>query len=204
LTLTAARYLTPSGRSIQRDYSKIDLYDYFNHKTPAADIGHPYFEARTATNRPVFGGDGIEPDEVVKTDDLSDRQVGLLDTIFTFSREAANGRVAGQQNYRSSATTTVKRLIPGDLAVSDGLMSAFYDFAVKDGPGKYTLESLKADAAFIKLRIRYNLAMASYGATLADQVLIEDDPQLAKAIEVLPRAAQLSRMAAKLRVHPAW
>ena len=91
LTLTAARYLTPSGRSIQRDYSKIDLYDYFNHKTPAADIDHPYFEARTATNRPVFGGDGIEPDEVIKSDTLSNVQVGLLDTIFAFSREAVNG-----------------------------------------------------------------------------------------------------------------
>jgi carboxyl-terminal processing protease len=88
LTLTAARYLTPSGRSIQRDYSKIDLYDYFNHKTPAADIDNPYFEARTATNRPVFGGDGIEPDEVIKSDTLSNVQVGLLDTIFAFSREA--------------------------------------------------------------------------------------------------------------------
>ena len=34
MTLTAAGYLTPSGRSIQRDYSKMDLYDYFNHTGP--------------------------------------------------------------------------------------------------------------------------------------------------------------------------
>ncbi len=37
LTLTTARYVTPSGRSIQRDYSKIDLYDYYNHKTRRRD-----------------------------------------------------------------------------------------------------------------------------------------------------------------------
>jgi hypothetical protein len=180
------------------------FYDYFNNKTPAADIGHPYFEARTATNRPVFGGDGIAPDEVVKSDDLSDRQVGLLDTIFAFSREAANGRIAGQENYRSSETSTAKRIKPGDVSISEGLISAFYDFATKNGQGKYTLESLKGDAAFIKLRIRYNLVMASYGATQAEQVLTEDDPQVAKAIEVLPRSAQLSQSAAKMRVHPAW
>ena len=83
-------------------------------------------------------------------------------------------------------------------------MSAFYDFAVENGRGKYTLESLKADSAFIKLRIRYNLVMASYGSTLAEQVLTEDDPQVAKAIEILPRSAQLSQSAAKMRVHPAW
>jgi len=204
LTLTAARYLTPSGRSIQRDYSKIDLYDYFNHKTPAADIDNPYFEARTATNRPVFGGDGIEPDEVIKSDTLSNVQVGLLDTIFAFSREAVNGRIAGQESYRSSVTSTAKRVRPDDLAISEGLMSAFYDFAVENGRGKYTLESLKADSAFIKLRIRYNLVMASYGSTLAEQVLTEDDPQVAKAIEILPRSAQLYQSAAKIRVHPAW
>ncbi|HLM02295.1 MAG TPA: S41 family peptidase, partial [Pyrinomonadaceae bacterium] len=32
LTLTTAKYYTPSGRSIQRDYSSGNLYDYFRHK----------------------------------------------------------------------------------------------------------------------------------------------------------------------------
>src|SRR5207247_4657958 len=67
LTLTCARYLTPSGRSIQRDYSKMDLYDYFNHKAATSAIGTPYFEARTITDRRVYGGDGIAPDEMVKS-----------------------------------------------------------------------------------------------------------------------------------------
>src|SRR5436190_4679413 len=70
LTLTTARYLTPSGRSIQRDYTKVDIYDYFNHKGPAAAIDQPYFEGRTTTDRKVFGGDGIQPDEVVKSEKL--------------------------------------------------------------------------------------------------------------------------------------
>ncbi|MGH9355596.1 MAG: S41 family peptidase, partial [Terriglobia bacterium] len=34
LLLTTARYYTPSGRLIQRDYSDISLYDYYNHYDP--------------------------------------------------------------------------------------------------------------------------------------------------------------------------
>ena len=33
LTLTTARYFTPSGRSIQRTYTGTGMYDYFNHRT---------------------------------------------------------------------------------------------------------------------------------------------------------------------------
>ena len=39
LTLTAARYYTPSGRSIQRDYSRMNIYDYFSHKSLPPDQG---------------------------------------------------------------------------------------------------------------------------------------------------------------------
>ena len=204
LTLTAARYLTPSGRSIQRDYSKIDLYDYFNHKSPAADIGQTYFEARTVTDRKVYGGDGIQPDEVVPSDPISNNQAALLDMIFVFAREAANGRVAGQEYYRSSATSFGKRVSRSDIPVSDGLMSAFYDYAVRNGAGKLSLDSLRAEANFIKLRLRYDLAIASFGSVSADQVLTEDDAQIAKALEVLPRAGQLAQTAAKMRQTSSW
>jgi len=58
LALTTARYYTPSGRNIQRDYSS--LYDYYSSEetNPA---GRPdSFE--TATGRTVYGGGGIRPD----------------------------------------------------------------------------------------------------------------------------------------------
>jgi hypothetical protein len=55
------------------------------------------------------------------------------------------------------------------------------------------------NAEFIRLRLRYNLVMASFGATSADQVLIEDDPQVARAVEALPRSAELASLAAAKR-----
>ena len=35
LTLTTARYYTPYGRSLQRDYSSGSLYDYYTRQNPA-------------------------------------------------------------------------------------------------------------------------------------------------------------------------
>ncbi|HTK38407.1 MAG TPA: S41 family peptidase, partial [Pyrinomonadaceae bacterium] len=85
LTLTAARYYTPSGRCIQRDYSNGDIYDYFRHQHEMTDAERAKFEARTVTNRKVYGGDGIMPDEVLKDPDMNATQVALLDPLFFFS-----------------------------------------------------------------------------------------------------------------------
>lgn len=199
LTLTTARYLTPSGRSIQRDYSKIELYDYYNHKSAVAAIDRPYFEARTITDRPVFGGDGIQPDETVQADEITQTQVYLLDPIFLFSRDLVNGRIAGQENYHAAAISFGKRITPSDFPVTDSLMTAFTEFASKIENGKFPPNTLKNASAFIKLRLRYNIIMASFGSISANQVLIEDDSQVAKAVETLPRAAQLAQAAAKTR-----
>ena len=199
LTLTVARYLTPSGRSIQRDYTKIDNYDYFNHTNPAAAIDKPYFEARTVTDRKVYGGDGIQPDEVVKSDDLTATQAPLLDPLFFFAREVVNGRIAGQENYHVGSVSSSSRITPSDFAVTEGLMTAFNTFALNNSHGKLSGATLRKEAAFIKLRLRYNIAMAAFGAVTANQVLVEDDSQVAKAVETLPRAAQLAQSAAKTR-----
>lgn len=199
LTLTTARYLTPSGRSIQRDYTKGDIYDYFNHKSPADAIDKPYFEARTLTDRKVFGGDGIQPDESVKSNKLNETQAYLLDPIFFFARETVNGRIEGQGNFRAFSFTFGKRIFAGDFPISESLLVSFYDFLEKKAVGKFSAESLKNELTFIKLRLRYNIVMASYGAVSANQVLTEDDPQVAKAVETLPRAAQLAHLAAKAR-----
>ncbi|MFN0279565.1 MAG: S41 family peptidase [Pyrinomonadaceae bacterium] len=202
LTLTTGRYLTPSGRSIQRDYSKLDIYDYFNHRTPVDAIDKPYFEARTLTDRKVFGGDGIQPDEAVKSEKLNNAQAALLDPLFFFSREAVNGKIAGQENYSAVPFSFGKRIDATDFRVTENLIEAFNDFVEKKTDGKFTANTLKKESAFIRLRLRYYIAMASYGSVSANQVLIEDDPQVAKAVETLPRAAQLAQSAVRARQKP--
>ena len=74
LTLTAARYYTPTGRSIQRDYSETGLYNYYRHRSPASDIDKPLFIAKTVTKRTVLGGDGITPEIKADRQPLTRRQ----------------------------------------------------------------------------------------------------------------------------------
>jgi carboxyl-terminal processing protease len=64
IALTTQKWYTPSGRLIQRDYSQISQFDYYNHRetTPAKkdDI------KRSDIGRVVYGGGGITPDYVVE------------------------------------------------------------------------------------------------------------------------------------------
>ncbi|MBP7474285.1 MAG: S41 family peptidase [Pyrinomonadaceae bacterium] len=197
VTLTTARYLTPSGRSIQRDYTNLDLYDYFNHKTSGPTIGRTYFEARTITDRKVFGGDGVQPDDVVTREELTEQRLSLIDPIFQFAREVVSGRVSGLEDNRMRDRTFGSRVTPSDFPVSDRLLSEFNSFALKSKNVSPTV--LTSEASFIRLRLRYYIVMASFGAVSANQVLNEDDPQVAKAVEALPRSAQLTQRAAKAR-----
>ena len=69
LLLTTARYYTPSGRLIQRDYKNVSLYDYHYNPQPPTK---PEVKL-TDSGRQVFGGGGITPDVVVaapKPDDF--------------------------------------------------------------------------------------------------------------------------------------
>ena len=196
LTLTTAKYYTPSGRSIQRDYSSGSLYDYFNHKVSLSEKDKNDFAARTVTGRKIFGGDGITPDEVVKNATMNQTEIALLDPLFFFSRELANGRIKGFESYKSNGQIQYgSRIRPSDFLISDEVLAIFSNFAVKDW--KVSKGEIETEKAFIKLRLRFNLASAAFGNVAANQVLIEDDPQIAKAVEALPRAGQLALSARK-------
>ncbi len=198
LALTTARYLTPSGRSIQRDYTQITRYDYYNHKTPTAEIGKAFFEARTITDRRVVGGDGILPDESISTEDLTPEQIALLDPVFFFVRDLVNGKVSGFAPIPLSSAAT-RRILPGGLSVTPNIISAFNDFAARPINGSVSQQALRSNEAFLKVRLRYDLAIATHGAVTADQVLVEDDPQVAKAVETIPNSARLAQSAAMAR-----
>lgn len=70
--MTIARYYTPSGRLIQRDYKGKKQYDYYNEifsSDTLSNEGKPSF--KTKTGRTVYGGGGISPDIVLRNPALS-------------------------------------------------------------------------------------------------------------------------------------
>jgi carboxyl-terminal processing protease len=198
LTLTSAKYYTPSGRLIQRDYSDGGWYNYISHggtlrdaegntSKPAGPASH------TDTGRPVYGGGGITPDEAVKPQFLTSIQVRLRDPIFFFSRDMAYGRVSSLDRYKvDKAIEFDHDLTPDDFAMNDMVFNAFKDYVARDQNWKVFTPQLERNRGFIEQQLRYQLATAAYGTVAALQVLTKDDPQVAKAIEVVPRARDLA------------
>ncbi|MEZ5306885.1 MAG: S41 family peptidase [Pyrinomonadaceae bacterium] len=189
LTLTSAKYYTPSGRLIQRDYSTGN-YEYYNHENDGAT---PVRAKRTASGRIVYEGKGIQPDLVVKAIQLSPKQEALLDPIFHFSRDLTAGLVPGLENYRVLAQVESTHVVArNEVETDDKLTMAFGNYLKKQGfPEAEQL--LLRESRFIRERIRYNCVSAKYGAVTAQQVLLQYDPQLEKALDKLPDATKLAR-----------
>ncbi|HYO62451.1 MAG TPA: S41 family peptidase [Pyrinomonadaceae bacterium] len=221
LLLTTTKYLTPSGRLIQRDYSNTGYYDYImrglNQRgdedgdegaaappsptpQPAKPAGPESF---TDSGRTVYGGGGIAPDEAVRPRLISPAQQRIIDPVFAFARELANGRVSGFDAYKVQRPVDYAHdLTPADFPMTDALFKAFKDFVAARKEYKLTAAQLDRQRDFILRQLRYDLATAAYGTVKAQQVLVADDPQVARGIEALPRARELAAAASQGRNPP--
>lgn len=202
LTLTSAKYYTPSGRLIQRDYADSGLYDYYTRggsrrngdNATARVVGA---EKKTDSGRPVYGGGGIAPDEPVGPRTVTLAQRRLSSAIFAFARELVNGRVPAPANYRvRGAINFEHELRPNDFVVTDSIVRAFKDFVVADPSFKTFASLVDRNRTFVELQLRFNLVQAAYGRVMAERVILAtDDKQLARAVDVLPRARDLAMTA---------
>ena len=205
LTLTSAKYFTPSGRLIQRDYSDGGFYNYIYRggtlRDDKDDQSRPAGPAsRTDTGRPVYGGGGITPDEMVKPRLLSPIQGRLRDPLFFFARDVANGRVPGLEGYKVDRPIQFGHdLEATDFPMNDMVFKAFKDYVARDANWKVFTPQLDRNRAFLETQIRFQLATAAYGTVSALQVMMKEDPQVAKAIEVVPRARDLAMAAMRAR-----
>jgi carboxyl-terminal processing protease len=197
-TLTAARYFTPSGRSIQREYTDVGRYDYFNHRGPVSAIDTPHFEARTITGRRVTGGDGITPDEQVRSESMTPAQSVLLDPIFFFVRDLLSGRIDGVRTPRFTKDNgTNQKLTAANQLVPNAFVSEFEKYVRGQNFNGINAETFQNETRFIDLRIRYEIAIAQNGTDAATRVITEQDSELAAAIKLLPKAGQLAATAAR-------
>src|SRR4030095_601698 len=132
LLLTIAKYTTPSGRLIQRDYSNGGFYDYYKHaltgeNEQAAPQNGP--ESRTDLGRTVYGGGGISPDEAVEPGRLAPGENRLADPVFAFSLELSSGRVPGFETYKIQKPIEFNHdLQATDYPITDALFKEFKRF----------------------------------------------------------------------------
>lgn len=200
LTLTSAKYYTPSGRLIQRDYSNGGFYDYYTHGAgvsqnkptePAKPVGP---ESKTDTGRAVYGGGGISPDEAVGPRTVNLTQRRLLSPTFAFAREFANGRIKGFDTNKVGAIDFKHELQSNEFRVTDAIFRAYRDFVTSDPKFKTPASVVDRNRSFIELELRFDLVTAAYGRVMGDRVFItSDDPQVAKAVDVVPKARDLAK-----------
>jgi carboxyl-terminal processing protease len=210
LTLTSAKYYTPSGRLIQRDYSNGGLYDYYTHgggvardpkQEPAKPSGK---EKRTDIGRAVYEGGGIAPDESVGPRTVNLTQRRLMSPLFAFTRELVNGRIRGFEASKiTGGINFMHEFQPEEFKITDGMFKAFRDFVAADRAFKISPSTIDRNRAFIELELRFNLATAAYGRVMGDRVFVlASDPQVAKAVDVLPKARDLAMGSAAEKARP--
>src|SRR5690242_8084242 len=200
LTLTSAKYYTPSGRLIQRDYSNGGFYDYYTHgagvsrNKPAEPAKPAGPESKTDTGRAVYGGGGITPDENVGPRTVNLTQRRLLSPTFAFARELVNGRIKGFEASKIARIDFNHELQPDELKVTDAMFRAFRDFVNSDPKYKTYAAAVDRYRPFVELELRFDLVTAAYGRVMGDRVFImTDDPQISKAVDVVPKARELAR-----------
>src|SRR5215475_4119128 len=84
LALTTAKYYTPSGRLIQREYTGISLYDYYYNREKEENNGSKEIKL-TDSGRTVYGGGGISPDVKYDTPKSNRFQDTLLQNYAFFN-----------------------------------------------------------------------------------------------------------------------
>jgi carboxyl-terminal processing protease len=206
LLLTIAKYYTPSGRLIQRDYSNGGNYDYYfpgglasdKNKQPAPQTGP---QSQTDTGRAVYGGGGISPDEVVKPGTINAAERHVRDVLFAFSLELVSGRVKGFESYTIQRAIEFDHdLVSDDYPITDALFTELKKFAAsKSSAFNVTPDQLDKARNYAARQLRYNVLSAAYGYRTATQVFNEADPQIAKAVDAMPRARELALAASRAR-----
>ncbi len=198
ITLTTARYYTPFGRSLQRDYSNGSIYDYYTHgednpENAEIDVkpkpaGNP---VTTANGRILYGGRGIEPDVKAETPTPSPLRGRINEAAFFFVRQLVAGKIAGFENYKVEKQSFKASVMPSEFVVSDKLFEAFRNFAASDTANGLSVQNISSQIDYAKTRLREEIATANYSTEAGVQVLLETDPQILKAIETMPQASSL-------------
>ncbi|HTC92575.1 MAG TPA: S41 family peptidase [Terriglobales bacterium] len=182
LALTTAKYYTPSGRLIQRDYNGVSLYDYYyNTDKDSANIANKEVKL-TDSGRTVYGGGGITPDVKIGTPKSTPFQDTLLQhyAFFNFAKHYLIGKHINQ-----------------DFQVDDTVMQDFRHF-LDDQKVTFNEADLTNEQDWVKANIKSELFISEFGQQEGLKVHAEDDPEILKALDLLPKAKELAENARKV------
>src|SRR5579859_2908564 len=175
LALTTAKYYTPSGRLIQRDYNGVSLYDYYYNRKSEDAAGNKEVKL-TDSGRTVYGGGGITPDvkvPPVKTNRVEDTLLQKY-AFFNFARHYLNGHQVDK-----------------NFEVTDAVLQDFRKF-LDAQKIPYTEAELHDGIDWIKAGIKSEIFVSQFGQEEGLQVRAQTDPQVLSALNLLPKAKDLA------------
>ena len=180
LALTTARYYTPSGRLIQRDYSNLSLYDYYYNREKEENNANHEIKL-TDSGRTVYGGGGITPDVKLPPLKSNKFQDSLLQhyAFFNFAKRYVVGHK-----------------ITKDFEVDDVLLQDFRKF-LDEEKIPFTEGELIENHDWLKSSIKSELFVDAFGQEEGLKVRAETDPEVIKGLELLPQARALAESARK-------
>lgn len=185
VALTTARYYTPSGRSIQRDYSELEDYLAFE-QIPEEKREVTY----TVGGRKVLGQGGISPDYEV---DFSYHRLTywllLRGAIFSYSRKFQEEKTPLAQSLVAGGS------LPADFKVDQQVLDDFKAY-IEQTYGDSFREAFKPeDFKEASPQLVRELERQLYSSFISieegEKIYRLHDPVILKAIEVLPEAEKL-------------
>jgi carboxyl-terminal processing protease len=188
LALTTAKYYTPSGRLIQRDYSGVSLYDYYYNRNADDNSinGVKPDDANrevklTDSGRTVYGGGGITPDVKFAPIKANKFQEELLRkyAFFNFSKHYS-----------------ISHKVDKSFQVDDNVMQEFRNF-LADAKLPYTEKDLVDNNDWVRSSIKSELFVGAFGQQEGMRVQAESDPNVIKALDLIPKAKELADNARK-------
>ncbi len=184
LALTTAKYYTPSGRLIQRDYSNVSFFDYYYRKE--TELKNPKDVKMTDSGRPVYGGNGIAPDEKFTVPVYNKFQIEVLrrGAFFTFTAQ-----FFGEKEAK----------LPTGWKPDAKVMDDFRAHLKKQN-AVFTEEDFKANETWVRNSIQSEIYKTAFDIDEAGRFDIEVDPEVSKGIEALPKAKELLDKAKKMIV----
>jgi len=181
LALTTAKYYTPSGRLIQRDYSNVSLYDYYfdrdtDNKTASREV------KLTDSGRTVYGGGGITPD--VKLDPIKSNhfQDTLLQhyAFFNFAKHY-------MLNHHPAK----------NFEADDAVLQDFHKFLDSEKV-PYSEADMLENNDWVRSSLKSEIFVDAFGQEEGLKVRAESDPEVVKALDLLPQAKALAENAKRI------
>jgi carboxyl-terminal processing protease len=195
LRITTARYFTPSGRLIQKPYKgskyenmimNLQEGDNLEHKNDVKDTTKQQ-EFKTMGGRTVYGGGGITPDYVIKSDTLTNYAVQLrrLNVIYEYTE---NYMTANRKSIEGSYKTYNE--FRDNFVINDNMMKDLVSLATSKGIA-FNSDNYQTDLDFIKIMLKSQIARDIWGNEGSYAVFIQTDNQFLKAITLFDEAMKI-------------